>query len=640
MSPTMTASEALLDEKDRKAQIERALSKANVNALRVALFHQTGDPDLPAMPVRKEPIRGGALTSYTLDKKDRATIRKKALAYLLSHSPTRPKPTKAEAVQLMEMFTGEPLSQNEIDYGYEDLAFDPLARSPQWTGERPAVADDFEAIIVGAGVSGIMAAIHFERVGIKYRILERMDDIGGTWHLNDYPEARVDISTYLYQYKFEENYPWKSYFATRDELQDYFNFIVDKYGLRSKIHLNTSVETASWNEAKKVWELSVQSPDGQSEKMTSNFLISASGLFSTPNLPDIKDIELFKGAMFHTTAWDHDFDYKGKRVALIGTGSTGSQLAPAIAEQAAEFTIYQRTPNWVTPIQDYQAEVSADTKWLLAHMPGYWNWFIYSSYVAEKQIMPLQVLDEDWIAKGGHVNAQNAGLAEALKKFIKSKIGDDEVLFKKLVPDHPPLARRLVIDNGWYDTIVRDNVELVTDSIEAFTESGIVTADGAEREFDLVILSAGFKVSQYLWPVAYEGANGQRLKDLWSKDGARAYLSMALPGFPNFFMYYGPNGQARAGGFHSWAEVYGRYMTNLILHTIETGKRAIEIKREAYQDYNDRMDEAMKSLLWESEGGGGYYVNPQGRSGVNMPWTMDEFYEFVKSPDPENYELR
>ena len=232
MAPTMIAGEANRNKADRKDQIERALSKANINALRVALFHQTGDPELLAMRVRKEPIRGGALTSYTLDKRDRQAIRQKALAYLLDRPAARARPTKTEAVQLMEMFTGEPLTPNEIDYGYEDLAFDPLARSPQWTGERPTAADGFEATIIGAGVSGIMAAIHFERVGIKYRILERMSDIGGTWHLNDYPEARVDISTYLYQFKFEENYPWKSYFATRGELQDYFNFIIDKYGLK------------------------------------------------------------------------------------------------------------------------------------------------------------------------------------------------------------------------------------------------------------------------------------------------------------------------------------------------------------------------------------------------------------------------
>jgi 4-hydroxyacetophenone monooxygenase len=202
------------------------------------------------------------------------------------------------------------------------------------------------------------------------------------------------------------------------------------------------------------------------------------------------------------------------------------------------------------------------------------------------------------------------------------------------------MARRLVVDNGWYDTLLRDNIELVTGGLERFTANGIIGADGIAQAYDLVVLGAGFKVSQYLWPVEYVGRSGALLADLWAKDGARAYLTVALPAFPNFFMLYGPNAGVRSGSFHSWMEILSRYICGCIVRMVESGDEAIEVRREVYDTYNTKLDDAMSQMLWESEGGGGgYYVNEFGRSGVNMPWTLGEFYDRVKAPDPDDYIL-
>lgn len=622
-----------------KEFVRNAVQEANVGVLRVALYHETKDPKLAAIPAIEWPIRGGALMAFSIPRDDHAYVREKAVEYLLSGQQPVAPPTREEAAALMKMFTGKAQSEAAIDYGYEELAFDDVPRDTAWL-KKPdqSILDNFTVTIIGAGFSAIAAAIQLDRLGIQWRIIERHSDLGGTWLINDYPEARVDVSTFLYQYKFEKNYPWESFYAPRDELQKYANYIVDKYDLRDRMTFNTKLTAAKWDETERKWNISLETADG-AEDIASNAIISASGLFNTPKLPDIPGIKSYKGKMFHTTAWDHEFDYSGKRVALIGTGSTGLQLARGVAEKAGHLTVFQRTASWVTPVKGYRSKISSGKRWLLDHMPGYNNWFVYLNYYAELQMQDFQEVDSDWVAKGGRVNEKNAIFTDALKQLIRQKVGDRDDLYEKLVPSVVPMARRLVIDNDWYETVMRDNVTLEAGGIEEITEKGIRTKDGVEHEYDLIVLSAGFDVSRYLLPAEYTGVDGITLSDLWDKDGARAFKGFALPGFPNFFMMYGPNGQARIGSFHSWAENFSRYIAGLMVHTLEEGGDAIVVSREAYDDYNAAMDEAMKGLLWETETGNGYYVNKHGRSGVNMPWSVHEFYSMIKDIDPEHYEI-
>ncbi|MEH6519375.1 MAG: NAD(P)/FAD-dependent oxidoreductase [Halioglobus sp.] len=640
MTASTSKSAASSAEKPTEEFIRKALKSANFNALRVALYHQTKDPALASMKVIEFPVRGGALKAFAVAKEHYEEIREKAIQFLTSGQAAVPDPTEDEAAELMAIFKGSQPCSSELGFGWEDLAYKEFPRTANWKNGVPTEKlDDFQVTIIGAGISGIAAGIQLGKLGIKYRIVDRYKGVGGTWYLNDYPDARVDISTFLYQYKFEKHYPWKSYFATRDELKEYLEHVSDKYGVTPNTTLETKLTGANWDEKRKKWILGLEGPNGAHEEFESNVVISACGLFTTPQLPAVPAIETYAGKMFHTTAWDHDYNYADKKVALIGTGSTGVQLMPGIAEKCSELTVYQRTANWITPIEGYKAEVSEEKQWLLDNMPGYWNWFIHSSYVAELQIQDLQMVDQAWEANGGRVNKKNDLLAESLTQYIREKVGSRDDLFEKLVPKHAPLARRLVIDSGWYDALIQDNVELVTDDIDRFTANGIVTTDGKEREFDLIILSAGFQVSKYLWPVDYVGRNGATLEELWDKDGARAHMSITMPGFPNFFMMYGPNGNGRSGGFHSWSEMISRYICSLITEMVEEGASDVEVTREAFNTYNEDMDEAMKNLLWESQGQDGYYTNEEGRSGVNMPWTVHDFYEMIRQPDLEQYKF-
>ena len=423
--------------------VDRAVRSANLNALRIALLHQTEDQRLAAMEIQTLSIRGGAFMATVLARHDQSLVRELAVEYLRKPSPTRPAPDRTQAAELMKHFTGQALSDSEIAFGYEDLAFAEFPRDVGWTNGRPEAAlRNFSVTIIGAGLSGIAAAVLLDRLGISYRILERMDDVGGTWHLNDYPDARVDITSFLYQYRFVKNYPWKSYFATQPEVKEYVRHVVDAYAIGTRIELNTSLVAARWDDTIQRWILTAAQPHDRVVTFETNVVISGTGLFSTPNLPDITGIETFAGAMFHTTAWDHEFDYRGKSVALIGTGSTGSQLMPALAREARSLAVFQRTANWVTPLPDYHAQVSAEHRWLLDTMPGYWNWYNYSTLVNSTQTNVLQELDQDWIANGGRVNERNEMFASDLRHFIRSKVGDRDDLFEKLLPNHPPLADR------------------------------------------------------------------------------------------------------------------------------------------------------------------------------------------------------
>ena len=254
------------------------------------------------------------------------------------------------------------------------------------------------------------------------------------------------------------------------------------------------------------------------------------------------------------------------------------------------------------------------------------------------QVQRVQDVDPAWEAKGGQVNEKNALLRQRLTDFIRSEVGDRDDLFEKLVPKYPPMGRRLVIDNAFYKTLLQPNVDLVTTGIRAVNATGIVTNDGKQHDHDLIVLGAGFKVSQYLWPVTYTGRGGLTAEKAWSKDGARAYLSITMPDFPNFFMFYGPTAGVRGGSFHSWTEVTTRYICQLIVALVERGKQTVEVKRDAFQTYNDAMDvEFTKMLYTQKDGGAGYFFNEHGRVITNMPWSTDNFYARVKQADVENF---
>lgn len=625
-------------------QLRRALAIADPNVLRLTLHHLTGDPALAGMVAEETPLWAGALFTYLLPEQHHARVRDMAFDWLMAHwgEPVAPALLAPDRIrETMELFGHGPLSHGEFRFGAEEAAFAPFPRGVHWSAKPSAgVLSDYPVLVVGAGVSGLSAAIHLEQLGIPYTVIERQDDVGGTWNLNNYPEARVDSTSMIYQYKFEKRYPWSEFFASGGETRKYLNHCADKYGVRDKLLLNTDLISADWVAGEDLWSVEIRTRGEAPRRIKARFIISASGLFSTPKLPDIPGIESFKGPLRHTTDWQDIGSLEGKRVAQIGTGASGAQVMPYIARHAGHVSVFQRTANYVLPMEGYRDAVPADMQWLFDTIPLYWHWYSYGMHFLNAQLEKLQEFDPEWQAQGGAINQRNDTLRDNALAFVRERLKARPDLVEKMTPSYPPMARRPTVDNGWYDALLRPNVDLVTVPIDHVREDAIVTRDGVVHPCDAIVCAAGFATTRYLWPAHYTGRDGVTLDSLWGKDGPRAHLGIDMPGFPNFFMFFGPSAQGRAGSFYSMAEMWTRYALKAIVHVIESGARSIEVTPEAFEDFNQRLDAQNKKLLWESYGKGFYYLTDEGRSVVNSPWPVADIHDMLYAPDLGGYSVR
>lgn len=628
------------------AFIDRALDLADLNALRLALYQLTGDPELEHVELVAVPVRGGASTALVPAEPYRDLIKAKAKTVLLAGGAAElpPEATTDEELRRLMVLMGGGTELNDLEFVFhkEQYALNPFPRAASWTRDAGAtqVPSGFRVGIIGTGFSGIAAAVQFEQLGIPYTIFEREDQAGGTWYRNTFPDARVDTSSFIYQFSFEKRYPWTEFFAPQDDVRGYLVHVAKKFGVYEHIEFGRDVEEAVFDESGNAWRLAFA--DGSREAV--NVLVAAAGLFATAKTPDIPGIDSFEGELVHSLHWKGDIPVAGRRIAILGNGSTGVQVFPRVVKDgAAHVTVYQRTPQWISPLEGYKEAIPEELRWLLQSMPYYWNWYCYSMVRATFVQQDTQVIDPEWQANGGIVSERNDKLREILTAYIQSQLDGRPDLVAKVTPDYAPLARRLVVDNGWYRALRSDNAELVTEAIERITPTGIVSADGIEREFDLIVLATGFETEKYLWPMKVVGRNGAVLEDVWAAngDGPRAYLGMTVPGFPNLFIMYGPNSQPRAGSLVCWFEVWSQHAAQGVVTLIEEGAQRIEVKPEAFEQYQRDLDEAHKPLIWDkaSPKGRNYYVNASGRQQVNSPFRIEDYRARFSRPFTEVYTL-
>lgn len=624
--------------------IRAAIDQADLNALRVALVQATGDPELAEMEIVLAPVRGGAFFLPTLTPEGEEIVKGKALEFLSDsarHGPVAAELSDDEVRDLVHVLSGERIDDTMLALAREELAFEDFPRETTWSGDRPeATLEDFRVLVIGAGLSGIALGVKLGRLGIPYTIIERLDDLTGTWHRNKYPDVRVDTNCFLYQFKFEKRYPWPEFFPRRADVKQYLEHIVAKYGVAEHVELGQEVVDAAWDEADGRWQVEAHGADGVVHHHRGQVLISATGVFSTPRWPDIDGLDTFGGRILHTADWDTELDWSDLRIGVIGNGSTGTQLLPRLAQTAAQVTAFQRTPQWIVSSPLLGAKVSPELQWLIDTMPFYWNWLGFVQFFGTAQTQAAQIIDDDWRASGGLINERNDQLRTGLIDYVESKVGHVPHLRDHSIPDYAPLARRIVIDNGWFDALLRPNVDLEVESIDQVTPDGVRMVDGRVVELDLLVLATGFHVSRYFHPVTYRGRGGLTFEEAWRKDGARAYLGLTMPGFPNFYSMYGPNATPRFGGFPQWVDIWSRYVLDLVVRQVEGGFRSVEVRAEVFDDYNTRMDDATSTLLWESEGLGSYFINEHGRSGLQMPWEANLYHSWVRSPEPHDFTWR
>jgi len=614
--------------------IRRAVELADLNAVRVALYQHTGDPELAALPKALE-----------LDDAQRALLIDKAVAWLEQHAgPGAPEePPEDELRVLMNMATQETMGDLEFTARRELPAFKPFPLMTSWTDGTPELPEGFRVVIVGSGFSGLATAVQMEQLGIPYVLLERRPEPGGTWTINRYPDIRVDTISITYEFAFEKDYRWSEYFGKGPEVRAYLDMISKKYGVYENTRFERNVVKATFDEARDVWVLEAETPDGI-ETIEGNAIVNAVGTFTNPRLPYFEGEETFEGQFIHPSRWPEDIDLTGKRVAVVGNGSTGVQLLAPVAADAEQVFVFQRTPQWISPRDKYGQPVEPEVRWLLDNFPGYWNWWRYMAIAALFGTHGFVVPDDEWVAQGGKWNPMNDQLRSDLTAYIHAQTGGDQDLIDRLVPEYAPFSRRPVVDNGWYKALTRDNVDLITDPIARITPKGIETDDGSVYDVDVIITATGFEVVQYLFPAEYTGVGGRNIHDYWSKDGPRAYLSMMVPHFPNMFMLYGPNSQPLSGGtgLPVWYVIWAAYAAQLIVRMIEEGKSRVEVKESAYLRYNEALDdEASKLLLLNEEGAPdkNYYVNEFGRLQMNAPWYGPEFHRMCTEVDWDDLEL-
>lgn len=620
---------------DRKF-VERAVADADVNVLRMALFQATRDPAIAA--VRAERVAGMVADTVVFSDDDADLIRSKAVEYLMAGelADEDQTPSTEEITDLIRMAEARHLESDDLFMRRQILSFPAWPFQREWTGTK-CVPDGYSVAIIGAGFSGIAMGVQLARLDIPFTIYERRSEIGGVWSINTYPDVRVDTLSASYEYSFEKKYPWTEYFATQSEVRAYLDHVARKHGVYEHIVFDADVTSARFDDAAKTWTLTVAVAEQAPTTAVANVVVAASGLFATPRELPAPGAAEFSGQIVHTTEWNDSIDYAGKHVAIIGNGSTGVQLLSKVASEAASVTVYQRTPQWISPRARYGEAISDELQWLFQTMPFYWNWNKYIAGFASNDLRELLIADEQWIADGGVVNKRNDAMREMLVGYISSQVKGREDLIEKLIPDYPPMTRRPVVDNQWYASLTRDNVELVTTPIERLTEGGVQTSDGAVRDADLVIAAVGFQTEKFLWPTEYVGANGVSLEDVWKVQGAQAHLGMTVPGFPNLFMLYGPNSQpvASGAGLPIWLETWCAYIAEGILAMLGNGYASMDIRREAFDHYNEQLHKEACRLIYLSQTSAtrkNYYVNQWGRLQVSAPWDGEEYFAMCVHP--------
>ncbi|QMU22345.1 flavin-containing monooxygenase [Gordonia rubripertincta] len=496
--------------------------------------------------------------------------------------------------------------------------------------------DGFRVAIIGAGISGLAMAIRLQQAGIDYVLIDKNDDVGGTWHENVYPGCGVDTPSYLYALSFDPNPEWSSYFAPQEELAAYWRALAERHGVLAHTRFSTMVDQAEFDPATAGWTLDLRSVStGEIESLTATVVVSAVGLLNQPSIPDLPGLSDFEGPVLHTAQWDPAVDLRGKRVAVIGTGASAMQFVPAAAEDAAEVRVFQRTPQWAMPHPLKGQPVDDSAHWLNRHVPFYLAWYRARLFwrMGDKVWRLLQV-DRDYPHLGRAINKGNDRLRAMLTAYIENELDGRPDLLAKSLPDYPPYGKRLLIDAGWFRTLRRENVALVTTGISTVTTNGVRSSDGVDHGADVLVLATGFKSVDVLGSLTVRGRDGRTLREVWGTDDGRAHLGITVPGFPNFFCLYGPNTNTGHGGtVIAGTEMQIQHVTALISAMIDERLDSIEVRPEAFDTYNRELDEALEDTVWHFGGTTTYYRNARGRIVTNSPWRYVDYWRRVHEPD-------
>jgi 4-hydroxyacetophenone monooxygenase len=628
------------------AQLDRALPDANVPTLLMILVHLTGDRRWLSERYQCTRIHGlddndsGGLPPE-VQQEVRDAAREAILAWKQGRPAALPAPEHADLVEMLHRSVGEAVPDSYGPMIASWLGLDPEFALDQRGAFR--VPEGFHVVVIGAGVAGLCAAIRLKGAGIPYTVIEKNDEVGGTWYENRYPGCGVDTPNHIYSFSFAKA-DWSHYFALRNEIQDYFVAVSHEFGIRDRIRLGTRVQSATYDESTLLWTVRTVDAAGRVDVLRANVVISAVGLLNVPKMPDIPGLDRFEGPCFHSARWPEGLDVRGKRVGVIGNGASAMQIVPAIAPEVAHLTVFQRSKQWAAPFERFHKPVPETSRFLLMEVPYYQEWYRQRlAWVFNDRIHASLQIDPEWPHPERSINRRNDKHREFFTNYIKAELGDRQDLLPQVLPDYPPFGKRMLMDNGWYRTMTRDNVSLVSDGIRQVEGNAVVTADGTRHELDILVVCTGFDAVNLLSSFELRGRDGRSVREDWDARGAEAYLGVATPGFPNFFMLAGPNTALGHGGsVVALLETQVRYVMGLLKQVMNRHPWPfeIEVRRDVHDAYNRRVQEAHDRMIWTHKGMSNWYRNAHGKVVAPTPFRNDDYWHMTRKTSLDDYVVR
>jgi cyclohexanone monooxygenase len=471
--------------------------------------------------------------------------------------------------------------------------------------------------IIGAGPGGLALGVLLRKAGIRdFTIFDREGGVGGTWRINTYPGLACDVKSHLYSYSFELNPNWSRLWSAQPEILQYFEQCAQRYELAPNLKLSTEIVSAHWDST--AWTLTTAA----GEQYTFDVVVSAVGLFTQPVLPELVEEEKFTGTLMHTARWDHSVDLRDARVAVLGTGSTASQLIPEVAKEAQKVYSVQRSPTWILPKPD--RPYTDREKWLFANVP-------FAKKIYRTRLWLRSESNISVIENGSDKTQEFKGIA---LKILESTVVDDE-LRRKLTPDHPLGCKRLVFATDYLQTLTQPHVKVVSSPARALRSRSLVTEDGTELDVDVVLCATGYAAADYLGQIDVVGENGTSLREKWA-DGAYAYLGMTVPGFPNFFMLYGPNTNVGSNSVIFMLEAQARYIVRALKYMRRRGKGYVAVRPSTMADFISKIDKWMKGTVWLTRCSN-YFRAPNGRVVTQWPRSARAFWGMTRRFRPADY---
>jgi cation diffusion facilitator CzcD-associated flavoprotein CzcO len=463
-------------------------------------------------------------------------------------------------------------------------------------------------------MSGLLMGIRLQKAGLPFRIIEKSDSVGGTWRENRYPGLTCDVPSFFYSYSFEPNLDWSHRFSPGPEIRAYFESVAKKYDLPASISFNETVETARFEDGR--WTIETAS----GESIRADVLVDATGPLHIKQYPEIPGLESFQGVSFHSADWNDEVDLEGRRVGVIGNGSTGVQMMAPLSEEASRLTLFQRTPQWIFPVGNKRYSDN-ERKWtrrmpILASVTR----LIYKTLFDKSSVGVTE--DGYWRRR----------MQKGCRDYLDTV--KDSALKAKLTPDYEPGCKRLILSTSFYPTLNKPNVDLVTETIKRIVPEGVETQDGVVHKLDVLVLATGFQPHE--WGIKnVHGLEGLSLRQSW-ENGPRTYRSISMPGFPNYFMVVGPNSPIGNISIIDVSETQTRYILDCVKGLGRREQVALSPRVEAAEAFQSELREAMKSTIWVS-GCNSWYIDPEG-SPTLWPWSAKRFHQVLRRPDFSDYD--